>query len=78
MAATVKERILLHANVYTVLSPPEQRDVDKLAEVIAYFTKEQVWQLVAAAGGRPMLCSYSSYGTPHHGEAAVRHQFRPS
>ena len=64
MATTVKDLVRKHADIYSILTASDQREVDKLAEVIKRFSKDQAWQLVAAAGGHPVLCSYSNDGTP--------------
>ena len=40
------------------------REVDKLTEVLKFFTASEARQLVVSAHGRPTLCSYSNDGTP--------------
>lgn len=67
--ASIGSKLRSWSLVHKVADVAQQREVDKLCEVLKHFTKDQARQLVADARGSPVLCSYSNDGTPMRSQA---------
>ena len=65
-SSTVSARDLVKkwACISAVADPPDQREIDRLAEALKSFTRAEALRLVRGAMGAPTLCSYSNDGTP--------------
>eukprot|EP00974_Lingulodinium_polyedra_P016880 1638602-Lingulodinium_polyedra.AAC.1 len=63
-APTVPELALQYCKVHAVLEKKDTRIVEKLCEVLQEVLRGKAQALVSCSAGNPILCSFSSDGTP--------------